>query len=542
MQIASLVIALQTVCTAYSKYVEFVPYSGTTCSKEPCTSKLIQPVLARTQPVVGPTQPVVARTQLAAARIKPGVAVYRSTGRRLNYCLRRNGGCQQTCTSLSRGYRCGCRTGYRLVGKSRCVGLSGYKLYKKRAPVNACYRRNGGCQQTCRALSSGVRCGCRAGYRLLGKSRCVGTPCTGPSCGRAVNSPTCRAGRKVESKWGPFGAWSPCTKTCGEGTQTRKRLCMAGLAHGNPCAAPCLGPATETRACGTAYFHSKWGPYGAWSPCSKSCGQGIQTAKRRCMSGNACGMPCQGPSIKTRACGTAYHHGKWGPYSAWSPCSVTCGQGIQTAKRECMAGNICGAPCVGPNTKTRACGTAYLHSKWGPYGAWSPCSVSCGLGSQSRTRVCLGGNRCGAHCTGPALETRLCGTPIGEVQVLRGCMTGNTCVDRRTECGGWAKVGYCGRSGVTQHCCNSCKGPGRVIAPRVVKYRCVDSNAKGWGCKEYAVAGYCNTPRYKAYMKKSCCRSCNKGVAVRTSSSRLRYSPVTYVQMMNADLKKRRRK
>lgn len=43
---------------------------------------------------------------------------------------------------------------------------------------------------------------------------------------------------------------------------------------------------------------------------------------------------------------------KFGPWSAWSNCSVECGGGIQQRNRDCMTNN-----CTGPYTQTRACNT-----------------------------------------------------------------------------------------------------------------------------------------------------------------------------------------
>ena len=50
----------------------------------------------------------------------------------------------------------------------------------------------------------------------------------------------------------------------------------------------------------------------------------------------------------------------------------------------------------------------------GAYGAWGACSVSCGMGTQTRTRVCIAGDECGNPCTGPTSETRSCGKAIGK--------------------------------------------------------------------------------------------------------------------------------
>ena len=44
-----------------------------------------------------------------------------------------------------------------------------------------------------------------------------------------------------------------------------------------------------------------------------------------------------------------------------------------------------------------------VHTVWNAWGAWSQCSVSCGMGSHNRLRTCNGQN-----CTGYAEEILTC--------------------------------------------------------------------------------------------------------------------------------------
>ena len=52
----------------------------------------------------------------------------------------------------------------------------------------------------------------------------------------------------ADCKWGSFGPWSGCTKTCGGGFQTRTRTVETPAANGG---SDCVGDASETRACST---------------------------------------------------------------------------------------------------------------------------------------------------------------------------------------------------------------------------------------------------------------------------------------------------
>lgn len=165
-----------------------------------------------------------------------------------------------------------------------------------------------------------------------------------------------------------------------------------------------------------------------------------------------CGSPCVGPRTESRSCGRARTPARWGAYGPWSSCSVSCGAGTQTRTRSCA--NVdpeCGTPCVGPRTESRSCGRIgdMRPGMWETYGAWSTCTKVKGCGVQSRTRVCRRGP-CGAPCSGDATEKRHCGIPVepGKLQSVSPCqaVAGKnpvTCLDYKVECPYWATAGYC---------------------------------------------------------------------------------------------------
>ena len=51
---------------------------------------------------------------------------------------------------------------------------------------------------------------------------------------------------KVDCKWGPYGEWSACTKSCGGGFQTRLRDVEQQAFNGG---AKCEGESTDLRVC-----------------------------------------------------------------------------------------------------------------------------------------------------------------------------------------------------------------------------------------------------------------------------------------------------
>jgi len=178
---------------------------------------------------------------------------------------------------------------------------------------------------------------------------------------------------------------------------------------------------------------------------------------------------------------------------------VTCGVGVQTRTRTCIRGDACGYSCSGNTHETRSCGTTPVDSRWSGYGAWSACSVSCGIGVQTRTRTCIRGDACGLTCSGNTHETRSCGT-AEDTTVSSGIGGGN--------------------------------GGGR---------QCADTNP--YDCPTWAVAGFCSDPTYVYYMRENCCVSCQGRILGPIRDFRNRYySSKNYPEMMAAELGKRKKK
>ena len=79
-----------------------------------------------------------------------------------------------------------------------------------------------------------------------------------------------------------------------------------------------------------------------------------------------------------------------GPWSKWTECSTTCGGGQQQRTRECGLPKTRSTenPCKQPLIEFNKCNTLPCPS-FGDWTDWSPCSVTCGGGNQTRTRKCL---------------------------------------------------------------------------------------------------------------------------------------------------------
>lgn len=200
---------------------------------------------------------------------------------------------------------------------------------------------------------------------------------------------------------GKWSEWQACPVTCGKSQSSRFRVVTEAATGGKPCPG---GGLTEVKPCGGASCAKKdclWSAWSMWTTCSKSCGGGMMQRFR-----NISAMPEHGgsclPNLRrvTAACATqdcpkVCVNGTWGQWSAWTPCSATCGRGYMYRNRAmATAPNTCGFPAIGVKDEFAACTQIApgchlypdLDCKLSPWSMWSVCSGSCS-GVNSRQRV-----------------------------------------------------------------------------------------------------------------------------------------------------------
>ncbi|XP_041439956.1 adhesion G protein-coupled receptor B2 isoform X4 [Xenopus laevis] len=100
-------------------------------------------------------------------------------------------------------------------------------------------------------------------------------------------------------------------------------------------------------------------------------------------------------------------------WSMWGVCSMTCGQGIQSRTRSCVSSPY-GTLCSGPLRETRTCNNTSIcpvEGQWLEWGSWERCSVTCSNGTQQRSRRCGNTSQAGRDCRGQETETRECSNP-----------------------------------------------------------------------------------------------------------------------------------
>ena len=188
---------------------------------------------------------------------------------------------------------------------------------------------------------------------------------------------------KCHLGFSPWGNWSPCNASCNSGTRSRTRVCPPGI----DCRPDQFGSAlVSTELCQTNSCPGVWGAWGEYNDCSRTCGGGSRMRTRSCVGGEVGATGCEGLSVEESPCNTTPCPGVWGEWTQLGNCSVTCGDGIQNERRECIGGSSGGPGCEGPAMRQINCTRPPCVTQWLDWGNWGECSASCGNGSRTRSR------------------------------------------------------------------------------------------------------------------------------------------------------------
>lgn len=299
---------------------------------------------------------------------------------------------------------------------------------------------------------------------------CPGSAEDKQNCSELPNCP-------VDGSWGAWSAPGPCSVSCGDGLQLMTRLCN------NPTpkygGQYCKGQSTQSSSCKISVcpVDGLWTGWSSWSDCTSSCVSGrvpTKTRHRSCSNPAPSTIPpgksCQGHDSQTENCNVppCPVNGNWGGWSAFSPCPVSCGVGLQVSSRKCdkPPNQHGGRPCPGTQRKTQICSTNVhcpVDGAWSEWSPWLDCTyaysnkdIKCKTipGNQIRTRKCLYRDHEGKFCPDePLIESRAC-------YDVDGCR-----LDGQWE--GWGNWTYC-----LQSCGqNSMRSRERICAPTYKGYR-----------------------------------------------------------------------
>uniref|UniRef100_A0A7M5US14 Hemicentin-1 n=1 Tax=Clytia hemisphaerica TaxID=252671 RepID=A0A7M5US14_9CNID len=261
---------------------------------------------------------------------------------------------------------------------------------------------------------------CKGGYQTRhrycnnpkpknGGKYCVGDGYESKSCGGDGYCP-------IDGYWAQWSSYTACSKTCGEGRQSRTRKCNPPQ-HGGK---KCIGLDEEERKCTVRGCKSdgKWSQWSSYGQCSVSCAKGTQMRTRTCVGQANGGKGCNGKDKQTRVCDTKVQcavDGYWSQWSSYGECSVTCEKGTHYRTRTCVGKKHGGKDCEGESKQSGVCDTKVHCPSDGAWGSWSSygeCSVTCGKGTHYRTRTCVGKKHGGKDCVGETKQSGVCDTKI----------------------------------------------------------------------------------------------------------------------------------
>lgn len=299
-------------------------------------------------------------------------------------------------------------------GGEECVGIS--------TEVTNCTVNGGwtewsaysGCSSTCGVAVKTKRRTCGNPKPAFGGRTCVGPDRSEIYCSHLPPCPSPKP-QAIDGGWGPWGQWSECSAECGGGFRIRRRECNDPSPQNGGMDCPGCNIDYEVcnaEACPEVKKLSQWTPWLVQLNNNESNGQPTHVEKRfrfvcRATTSDVGSMKINLSKEETRIChadgicqrGNSENEEE-SVWSEWSPCSVSCGGGLQYKTKNGDGGKH------QKNSMSRVCNTQPCPSEWGCWTEWSPCSVTCGVGIRKRTRKCLGPER--NSCKGKSNEEEKC--------------------------------------------------------------------------------------------------------------------------------------
>lgn len=165
---------------------------------------------------------------------------------------------------------------------------------------------------------------------------------------------------KLQYRW-IVGDWSVCSATCARGIQRRKIHCVL-MEDGSPASDQACDQSQrpiDEHECNQQPCPAEW-KVTSWTPCSKTCGTGVQTRRMTChqrisfvqyqeISPSHCDSnKPPGVSQLSKICNKILCKAEWKIESQWSACSTPCGPGFRQRKVSCILIDEDGRPTKVP--------------------------------------------------------------------------------------------------------------------------------------------------------------------------------------------------
>ncbi|XP_011064845.1 PREDICTED: A disintegrin and metalloproteinase with thrombospondin motifs 9 [Acromyrmex echinatior] len=295
-------------------------------------------------------------------------------------------------------------------------------------------------------------------------------------------------------KWrvGPYGE---CSQKCNIGFKSRIVRCISEIGMVAPDYYCDSNQQLTVRTTCNHHPCPTWNT-GDWSECDVTCGNGFQHRQVRCQRHDGEILPhkecseeqpkhmrrCQMESCRSSPKNSRENSlesniiRKW-KMSNWTPCSKSCGTGIQTRRVECMMrrGNhepevpVKDEQCIRSKSRKpksqRLCQRIACDFIW-QEGTWSECTPDCGKGIQRRAVTCHRVNRYGWIDPTPTVGCPMDQKPVGEqICKLRECSD-----KYYWTTGPWRKCSHpCGRKGrqIRRLYCHDA-----IIDKKVARFHC----------------------------------------------------------------------
>ncbi|CAE7555101.1 Hmcn1 [Symbiodinium pilosum] len=195
----------------------------------------------------------------------------------------------------------------------------------------------------------------------------------------------------VDCEWGSWTQWSNCSTSCNSGTRTRSREVAVPADGGGK---KCSGNGTEVGICADLIacpVDCEMTDWGGWTPCTPYC-DGKQQRSRSIITQPYAGGAACGETAEEMSCNNTCVNCQLTSWTDWSECSKTCSGGTQHRSRGILKqAEGQGTPCPTELEQTKEDMCAPLDCPvdciWGDWLPWNGCSVTCGEGTQDRTRV-----------------------------------------------------------------------------------------------------------------------------------------------------------